>query len=313
MNIIVTGGAGFIGSNLVDKLLMLNHCVTCVDNFDNFYSRSIKENNILDQINNPKYCLIEGDIRNKKGVLNKLTGTYDLIVHIAAKAGINPSIINPDEYYSVNVLGTHSVFEIARCLKIKKVVFASSSSVYGANQNLPWKESDFNLLPLNPYAATKIASEAEARVYSHLFDIKIIALRLFTVYGPRQRPDLAIHKFFNQINENIPITLNGNGTSARDYTYISDIVDGFINAIDYSQIDKFEIFNLGNSLPIKLIDLINNIRNITGKEIEIKYKEMPKSEMDLTYADISKAVKKLNYTPKVSLIDGLTSFHSWQN
>ena len=224
-HIIVTGGAGFIGSHLVDRLLLDNYNVTVIDYFDPFYSRYLKECNIAEHRSNPKYRLLELDICNEQALLEHLSDTYDAIIHLAAKAGVRPSINNPTEYQRVNVSGTQSLLEFAREKGIKQFVFGSSSSVYGINPNVPWNESDHVLQPISPYAATKVAGELLGHVYSHLYGIRFIALRFFTVFGPRQRPDLAIAKFCKLIQEQKPIPFYGKGDTRRDYTCSCPFLD----------------------------------------------------------------------------------------
>lgn len=311
MNILVTGGAGFIGSHLVDQLLFLGHTVTSIDNFDNFYSKEIKLQNIESHLKSKNYTFIEGDIANDN-LLKELKDAknIEIIIHLAAKAGVRPSIENSFAYFNANLNGTLSILNFAKENGIKKIVFASSSSVYGNNPSVPWKESDFQLQPISPYAASKIAAENIGRVYSYLYDIRFTCLRFFTAYGPRQRPDLAIHKFFKQIVNEEPITLYGNGSSKRDYTYIDDIVSGIISAIDFNQ-SKFEIFNIGNSQTISLIDLVNTIEDVCKKKAIINYLPEQPGDVEQTNADISKAKNSLNYIPKTEIKKGLEEFYYW--
>jgi len=229
--IIVTGGAGFIGSHLVEKLLNSNYAVTVIDNFDSFYPKAVKQRNMVSFIDHPSFTFLEADITNESDLYSKLSGNYSAIVHLAAKAGVRPSIENPVAYQDVNVKGTQNLLEFAKNKQIKQFVFASSSSVYGINKNIPWKESDAVLNPISPYASTKISGELLGHVYSHLYGIRFLVLRFFTVYGPRQRPDLAIHLFSKKILANQPILFFGDGTTRRDYTFVADTVNGIMNAI----------------------------------------------------------------------------------
>ncbi|MBI2599313.1 GDP-mannose 4,6-dehydratase [Candidatus Daviesbacteria bacterium] len=317
--IIITGGAGFIGSNLIDSLLKDNPSIqiTCIDNFDSFYGKDIKMRNIKRHLRNPRFKLIEGDILDidtiKKlysAIKNNLDKKIDAIVHLAAKVGVRPSVENPGIYTQVNIVGTQNMLELARQLQCEKFIFASSSSVYGLNSNFPWKEEDRLLLPASPYALSKISGELLGSVYSRLFGIQFIALRLFTVYGPRQRPDLAIHKFTKLILQGKPIHLFGNGESLRDYTYIDDIVRGFKAALNYSS-SKYEIINLGNNKPIKLIELISLLEKVIKKKAIIKKRPNQAGDVPLTFADISKAQKLLGYLPKNNVKAGLQRFFNW--
>jgi UDP-glucuronate 4-epimerase len=313
MHILVTGGAGFIGSSLIDKLLVMGHAITNIDNFDNFYSKEIKLKNIEGHLQSKNYVFVEGDITQKALLDNlKPKENFDLIIHLAAKAGVRPSIENAPAYFNTNVTGTLNIAEFAKEKGIKKIVFASSSSVYGSNPNVPWKESDNALQPISPYAASKIAGENIGKVYSHLYGIQFTALRFFTVFGPRQRPDLAIHKFFRQIANDETIHLYGDGSTRRDYTFIEDILSGIIAAMDYSK-NKFEIFNLGNSQTITLSDLIKNIESVCNKKAILQYLPKQPGDVEQTYADVSKSKSILNYNPKTDIKKGLEEFHGWFN
>lgn len=306
--ILLTGGAGFIGSSLTKKLLS-DSCyhVTCIDNFDSFYSREQKENNIDLFIGHPNYVLIEGDIRKNED-LNKI-GNIDIIIHLAAKAGVRPSIQNPLLYHDVNVTGTQNILEFAKRKNVSQFILASSSSVYGTNINVPWNEEE-KLFPISPYASSKLSDEMLGHVYAHLYGIRFIALRFFTVYGPRQRPDLAIHKFFDNILNDLPITLFGNGDSFRDYTFIDDIVKGIESAIVYD-VSGYEIINIGCGNPVTLIKLINTIEHICGKKAIIDRHPMQPGDVAGTFANISKAEKLLGYKPLINLDEGLRIFYNW--
>jgi UDP-glucuronate 4-epimerase len=308
--VLITGGAGFIGSHLVEKLLENNYAVTIVDNFDPFYPKEIKLKNIAGFINHPNVTFHELDIRNGDSLFEQLNGQYDAIVHLAAKAGVRPSIDYPLEYQDVNVKGTQNMLEFARKRKISQFVFASSSSVYGINNNFPWKEGDVYLNPISPYASTKISGELLGHVYSHLFNIRFIALRFFTVFGPRQRPDLAIHLFSRKILKGEPIHFFGNGSTRRDYTYVDDLVQGIYNAMLYTR-TNFEVFNLGNHHTISLSDMISTLEAAYGKKAIIKHLPEQKGDLPITFADIAKAEQMLNYYPKTTFKEGIQNFKHW--
>ena len=250
MDYLITGGAGFIGSHLVETLLAEDARVTIVDNFDPFYPRAQKLANLANSCRHPNFRLIEGDICDPR-VLRTIVAPYDCIVHLAGKGGVRPSIKDPLAYQQVNVGGTQNLLEFARECAVPQFIFASSSSVYGVNPNTPWNESDHVLLPVSPYASTKVSGELLGHVYSHLYNIRFIALRFFTVYGPRQRPDLAIRKFAEMILAGRPIPFFGDGSSSRDYTYVDDIVGGIRAAIDY-RASSYEVINLGNNRTVTL-------------------------------------------------------------
>lgn len=305
--ILVTGGAGFIGSYLIGELLAQHNQVVCFDNFDNFYPRKQKELNIAPFLHHPNFVLVEGDICNDTE-LKKLP-EFDVIVHLAAKAGVRPSIENPVAYQEVNVAGTQNLLEFARIRGIKQFVFASSSSVYGVNEQVPWQE-DEKLMPISPYASTKLSGEMLGHVYSHLYGIRFLALRFFTVYGPSQRPDLAIHKFFKAITYKQAIPVYGDGSTSRDYTFVADTVQGIMAAINYEDSD-FEIFNLGNHQTVTLAELITAIEETCGEKAMINRLPEQPGDVPRTYADIAKAERLLNYHPKTTLKTGLASFYKW--
>ncbi len=310
-SILVTGGAGFIGSNLIDQLLAnTDNRVTCIDNFDPFYDRSIKENNIKEHLKNDRYQFLEIDIRDFAQLEKKLKSSFDVIIHLAAKAGVRPSINNPQLYTDVNITGTQNMLEIARALNVPKFIFASSSSVYGTNPNYPWKETDHDLLPISPYASTKLSGEFLGHVYSHLYPMQFLALRFFTVFGPRQRPDLAIHKFFIALNSNTPIEIYGDGTTQRDYTFVGDAVNAIVFAMGYKQ-SNYEIFNVGNNHPIKLIDLIRLIEEITQRKATLSYGKEQPGDVNITFANIEKTCRLLGNYNKHTLHEGLIEFNNW--
>lgn len=302
---IITGGSGFIGSHLVEKLMNDNQ-ITVIDNFDPFYPREIKLNNIKSFNSNVK--LIEMDIRNQED-LSKIE-YHDVIIHLAAKAGVRPSIINPIEYQEVNIRGTLNLLEFAKNKKITQFIFASSSSVYGTDSNIPWNEDNTNLKPISPYAITKLSGEFFGHVYSSLFKIRFISLRFFTVFGPRQRPDLAISLFSKKIINNEIIELFGNGSTKRDYTYIDDIVQGIISAINYKD-SLYEVFNLGNNQTVSLSEMVSTLEEIFEKKAIIKTLPEQDGDVPITYADITKACKLLNYSPKTTFRQGIINYKNW--
>ena len=308
--IIVTGGAGFIGSSLVEKLLQNNYAVTVIDNFDPFYDKQVKINNLSSFKDNPSFTFIEMDILDDVALHNNLTGNYEAIVHLAAKAGVRPSIENPIAYQEVNVRGTQNLLEFARSKNIKQFVFASSSSVYGINKNFPWKETDTNLNPISPYASTKISGELLGHVYSHLYGIRFIGLRFFTVFGPRQRPDLAIHLFSKKIMSGQPINFFGDGTTRRDYTFVADTVEGIYSAINYTR-SAYEIFNLGNHQTVSLSEMIATLEEVFQKKAVINQLPEQMGDVPITYADISKAQQLLGYMPKTDFKTGVIKFREW--
>ncbi len=306
--ILVTGGAGFIGSHLTHRLLSRGMEVWCLDNFNDYYSPAIKEANVRDLLQNPCFHLVRGDILDKALLEGLGREPFDAIVHLAARAGVRPSIRQPGLYVDVNVHGTLQMLELARTAKVKKFVFASSSSVYGVNA-APFRETDPVLSPISPYAATKIAGEGLCRVYASLYDIATVCLRFFTVYGPAQRPEMAIHKFTRCIDTGAPIDLFGNGHSSRDYTYIDDIVAGIERSLDLAC--GYEIVNLGNSHPVELGLLIRKIEALLGRQAVIRPAEDQAGDVPVTFASIDKAARLLGYEPRVNLDEGLQRFVWW--
>ena len=306
---LVTGGAGFIGSHLVDSLLRDQYRVTVLDNFDPFYDRSIKLGNIAEHRDSKSWRLIEGDIRDAATV-NALPDGIDVIVHLAAAAGVRPSIADPVRYQEVNVAGTQNLLELSRQRGIRQFVFASSSSVYGVNPNVPWKEDDHVLQPISPYASTKISGELLGHVYTHLHGIRFLALRLFTVYGPRQRPDLAINKFAGLILNGRPIPLYGDGSTRRDYTYVDDIVAGIRGAMAYEQ-TPFEVVNLGNDRAVSLIELVRALEEVLDRKASIDWLPEQPGDVPQTWANTDKARRLLGYRSKTLLLDGLRRFLEW--
>lgn len=308
--VLVTGGAGFIGSSLIDRLINDNYQITVIDNFDPFYSRTTKEKNMENFKNNHLVQFINCSIENYDDLLELKLADFDMIVHLAAKAGVRPSIADPVGYQNVNVRGTQNLLEIARKRNIKKFVFASSSSVYGVNENTPWSENDHVLQPISPYASSKLSGEFLGHVYKHLYGIQFLALRFFTVYGPRQRPDLAIHKFARALLAGKPITMYGDGQTFRDYTYVEDIVDGIQRAMDYDK-SAYEIINLGNNKTISLKQLIETLELVFEKKAIIEQGPEQPGDVKITYADISKATRLLGYHPSTEIKEGISKFKEW--
>lgn len=310
---IITGGAGFIGSNLIRNLFQQdpNLKITCIDNFDPFYSAELKQFNIRDFKSNPNFRFIYADLSTSSAedLSDSVTEKVDVIIHLAARAGVWPSVQNPVAYQQANVIGLQNILEFARNREIKQFVFGSSSSVYGINTHYPWKEGE-ELLPISPYAMTKLSGEMLGHVYSKLFGIRFIALRFFTVYGPSQRPDLAIHKFVKAILKDKPITMYGDGSTSRDYTYVDDIVSGIIAAARYDE-SGYEIINLGNNYPVSLSELITSIEAVTGKKATIERLPEQPGDVPKTFADISKAKRLLGYQPSTPLKTGLKKFYDW--
>ena len=310
--ILITGGAGFIGSHLVDRLLNDGDWrITVVDDFNDFYSPSIKRENIREHVKNSNFTLVESDIRDYAALEKTLTEkNFDCIVHLAARAGVRPSLKEPQLYVETNINGTMNLLELARQLGVKQFVFGSSSSVYGVNEKVPFAEEDPIVNPISPYAATKAAGELICHTYSHLYDMRIMCLRFFTVYGARQRPDLAIHKFAKLISEGKPIPVFGDGATRRDYTYIDDIIAGVRAAIDYDNAN-YEVINLGESRTVELRELISLIEKELGTRAQIDWQPMQPGDVPQTFADISKARRLLNYNPQTQIEEGIRRFVEW--
>jgi UDP-glucuronate 4-epimerase len=307
MNILVTGGAGFIGSHLVDSLVHEGQHVTVVDSFDPFYERSVKERNIASHRSSGNWRLVEADIRDLPALREQLSEPLDAIVHLAARAGVRPSIADPTTYQEVNVRGTQNLLELARERKIPHFVFASSSSVYGVNPRVPWSEDDHVLQPISPYASTKVSGELLGHVYSHLYGIRFIALRLFTVYGPRQRPDLAIHKFAKLMKARQAIPVFGDGSTRRDYTYVADIVAGLRSALDYTA-SAYEVINLGNNKTVSLREMIEGLEQALGMPANIEWLPEQPGDVPRTWANVDKARRLLGYEPRTHFAAGVKRF-----
>lgn len=312
MRILVTGGAGFIGSHFVDRLLATGECrITVVDDFNDFYDPEIKSENVRLQLESPNYNLFRVDIRDKPALETVFQNArFDCIVHLAARAGVRPSLQQPLLYTETNVSGTMNLLELARAYNVKQFVFGSSSSVYGINAKIPFSEDDPIRQPISPYAATKAAGELLCHTYSHLYGLRCVCLRFFTVYGPRQRPDLAIHKFARLISEDKPIPVFGDGTTRRDYTYIDDIIAGVQAAIDYEASD-YEVINLGESRTVELRELISLLEKELGAEAKIDRQPLQPGDLPQTFADITKARRLLDYNPQTQIEAGIGRFVEW--
>ncbi len=309
MKALITGAAGFIGSHLCERLLADGWIVTGLDNFNDFYDPQIKRCNIKGCLENENFHIIEGDIRSSDTVNKALSNGADVIIHLAAGAGVRPSIMQPVYYSDNNMTGTMVMLEAAVKLNVKKFIFASSSSVYGNNKKVPFSEDDNVDFPISPYAATKKAGELFCHTYHHLYGINMTCLRFFTVYGPRQRPDLAIHKFAALIEQGKSIPVFGDGSMKRDFTYIDDIIDGTAAAIE--KCEGYNIYNLGESRPITVHKLVAEIEKALGKKAIVEHLPMQPGDVNCTYADVSKAAKELGYNPKTEIQTGLAKFVEW--
>ena len=313
-NILITGGAGFIGSHLVDRLLAEGGWqISIVDDFNDFYDPAIKRANVRGFEREQSRRLYEVDIRDRAALENVFKqNEFSGIVHLAARAGVRPSLSQPMLYAETNINGTLNLLELARTHNVKQFVFGSSSSVYGINAKVPFSEDDPIRQPISPYAATKAAGELICHTYTHLYGIRCICLRFFTVYGPRQRPDLAIHKFARLISDDKAIPVFGDGTTRRDYTYIDDIIAGVRAAIDYDRTD-YEIFNLGESRTVELRELITLLEGELGKKAQIDRQPLQPGDVPQTFANVEKAQRLLGYNPQTQIEDGIRRFVSWFN
>ncbi|HKX26495.1 MAG TPA: GDP-mannose 4,6-dehydratase [Blastocatellia bacterium] len=308
---LVTGGAGFIGSHLVDRLMATNPArVVVIDNFDDFYSAQIKRSNIARHLEAPCYRLVEEDIRNYSQLKQLFAEEFfEVIIHLAAKTGVRPSVNDPRTYQDVNVTGTLNLLDLAYRNGIRKFIFGSSSSVYGPTVEPPFKE-DALPSPISPYAATKAAGELLAHSYSHLHEMQVLCLRFFTVYGPRQRPDLAIHKFARMIMDKRPLPVYGDGSLERDFTYIDDILQGVLAAIDY-EATRFEVINLGESRPVTVNRMIEALEQALGEKARIERHPLQPGDLLRTHADIEKAHRLLGYQPTTPIEVGIRKFADW--
>jgi UDP-glucuronate 4-epimerase len=307
--IVVTGAAGFIGSHLCEALTARGDYVVGFDCFDDFYDPAVKRRNIAALLGLANFEMVEGDIRDEAAVAEAFGGGVDSVVHLAARAGVRPSIEQPLLYQDVNIRGTMVLLEACRAANIRKFIFASSSSVYGNNEKVPFSESDNVDNPISPYAATKKAGELICHTYHSLYGIATSCLRFFTVYGPRQRPDLAIHKFMSLIDAGRPIPVFGDGSMMRDFTYIDDIVNGVVRSID--RCAGYKIYNLGESQPVSLADLIGLIETAMGRKAIIDRRPMQPGDVNQTYADVSRAGADLGYVPSTDMPTGLARFVEW--
>jgi len=310
--LLITGGAGFIGSHLCERLLNDGAKVICLDNFDSFYDPNIKIKNVegISKKFQNQFELVTGDIRNLDH-LNEIfqKNRIDFVIHLAARAGVRPSIAEPLLYQDVNIRGTVVLLEVCKAYGIKNFVFASSSSVYGENQRVPFTEEDLDIQPISPYGATKRAGELLCYSYHHLYGMNIACLRIFTAYGPRQRPEMAIHKFTRLIDQGGKIPMFGDGSTRRDYTFIDDLIEGILGVIRHHK--GFEVYNLGESQTTSLIELIKLIEGAFGKKANIEMLTTQPGDVSITYADISKAKKMLGYQPKVKIEEGIKRFVEW--
>jgi UDP-glucuronate 4-epimerase len=325
--ILLTGGAGFIGSHVAEALLRNRARLSIADNLDDFYSPAWKKANLESIRKAGAFDFLEQDICDADRMRETFARVRpDAVIHLAARAGVRPSIEQPRLYERVNVAGTVNLLELCREFRVSRLVFGSSSSVYGACANAPFSEAQAGLIPISPYAATKLAGELFCQTYAHLYKLPVIALRFFTVYGPRQRPDLAIHKFVARIEAGQPIPVFGDGETGRDYTYVDDIVAGVLAALDYNFFPPsaslsgdepatapppFEIFNLGNSRPVKLSELVCLLERATGKQAIVQRESPQQGDVPLTWADISKAERQLGYRPQTAMEEGLKKFVAW--
>ncbi len=308
--ILVTGGAGFIGSHCAERLLDLGFEITVIDNFDPFYDPDIKRANIRNALEHRHYTLLEGDIRDEEFIRYSFAKHRpDVILHLAAKAGVRPSIEQSVLYNDVNMRGTSILLEACRNNKIGRFIFGSSSSVYGNAEKTPFSESDSVDTPISPYAATKKAGELLCYAYHHLYKMDMFCLRFFTVYGPRQRPEMAIHKFTRMIEDGEEVPQFGDGKSSRDYTYIDDIVEGVVASVE--KVKGYEVINLGESKTISLSELIQKLEALLGKKARIKILPQQPGDVERTFADINKASRLLGYSPKFSIDEGLKRFVEW--
>jgi UDP-glucuronate 4-epimerase len=308
--VLITGVAGFIGSHLADALLARGDEVVGLDNFNTYYDPEVKRRNITGALQNPGFSLIELDICEEAPLREIFSRTQpEVVVHLAARAGVRPSLQDPNLYHRVNVIGSQHILDACRDFKPSHLVFASSSSVYGGSTEVPFRETDPVMRPISPYAATKRMNELQAHVYSHVYGLNVTMLRFFTVYGPRQRPDMAIHQFTRLILEGRPVPMFGDGETRRDYTYIDDIIDGVVRCVDRPF--RYEIFNLGESHTTSLRDLINLIARLVGKPAHIDPKPLQPGDVEITYACVDHAREKLGYAPRFGMEEGISRFIEW--
>ena len=310
MKILVTGGAGFIGSHLVERLLDEGHPVVCLDNFDDFYSPALKRRNLARALKHPGFRLVEGDLRDEAGMKQLFAGgKFDLVAHLAARAGVRPSVENPALYVDVNLRGTVHLLEACRNHGVRRFLFASSSSVYGNSSRVPFSEEDPVNTPISPYAATKKAGELLCHTYHHLYGMDVACLRYFTVYGPRQRPEMAIHHFTRLIDRGEEVPVYGDGTARRDFTYIDDIVQGVLAALERSR--GFRVYNLGNSATVEIRELIRMIAAALGKPARVRNLPAEPGDVPVTCASIDRAAADLGFRPATPIAEGIRKFVAW--
>ena len=308
--VLVTGGAGFIGSHVTDALLSRGEDVVCLDNFDDFYDPAIKRRNLEGALRSKRFTLIEGDIRDPAALRQVFKSRRIIkVFHAAARAGVRPSLQAPLLYEEINVRGTLQLLEACKDRDIRNFVFASSSSVYGTCERIPFRETESSLQPISPYAATKIAGEYLCRTYASLYGFPLTCARFFTVYGPRQRPEMAIHRFVRLIEQGAPVPVFGDGTIRRDFTYIEDVVAGVLSILDRPH--NYEIINLGDSRVVELLEVIRLIESALGKPARIEWRPAQPGDVPVTFADIGKAVSLLGYTPRTAVKDGIAAFVRW--
>ncbi len=309
MKALVTGGAGFIGSHLVSRLLDLGHQVVCIDNFDDYYAPRTKRQNLAPALRCTNFRLVEGDIQDRPLVQQLLSERYDVLIHLAGRAGVRPSLKRPEQYAQVNIEGTLNLLDASRNGHIGHFVFGSSSSVYGLSQNIPYREDDRHLQPASPYGASKLAAEVFCETFHRLYDLPLTCLRFFTVYGPSQRPDMAIHRFARLIQAGMPVPMYGDGTTRRDYTYVDDIIDGIVRAINRPR--GYQVYNLGAGEPIALRDLITTMERALGKEARVVQHPAQAGDVPITFASIERAMRDLGYTPRTKVDEGVRHFVEW--
>lgn len=309
MRVLVTGGAGFIGSHLIERLLGLGHVVTCLDNFDDYYDPGIKRQNLDPAARSAGFRLVAGDVQDATLAERLLADGCDVVIHLAARAGVRPSIADPWLYERINVGGTVNLLESCRRHPVGHFVFASSSSVYGLSTRVPFREETSDLQPASPYGASKLAAEQFCQTFQHLYRLPVTCLRFFTVYGPRQRPDMAIHRFTRLIEGGQPVPVYGDGSSRRDYTYIEDVVDGIVRAALRPQ--GYQVYNLGNQEPVMLRDLVAMLGHALVKPVRVSHQPDQPGDVPTTYASIERATRHLGYQPRVKMRDGLREFVRW--
>lgn len=311
LTVVVTGAAGFIGSHTVERLLEQGHRVIGLDNFDPYYPYVIKQRNLAGALAHPNFTFHVADITRQESLETALTGVdADVMIHLAAKAGVRASLLDPIGVHRTNVDGTQNCLIWAKETQVPQFVFASSSSVYGVNPNVPWRESDAVLRPISPYAASKVCAELLGHTYAALYDMRFVGLRFFTVFGPRQRPDLAIHKFAHRIMAGEPITVFGDGSTRRDYTFIDDIVEGIVAAVHYDA-EKYALFNLGNNQTVSLSEMIAMLESALGKEAVKEVLPEQPGDVPQTWADLTRANDGLGYKPKIGFAEGIQHFCQW--